>query len=446
MLVGIVGVGAAVVAPNYLGGKIESVTRAQLAPENLKPFNAEIVKYDRSSRSSDVEIKLGLDAACLGDNAEAAKDIYLVYRSKLDHGPFAGGFNAATYQGELALSPKLQEYYTKLTGQQVLATFSGTFGFNGASNSSLKVPAFEMKDPDNAQTGFRFTGLDVTMSADSSGQNISYNGKSDGLAFTAEDGNGNIGTVEFSGKQNAVVPGVWVGDMSGGIKVISIKEGQPDAVKFEDLSFSNKTTADAAKLISTQTKFVAAKLNIPGVEKNFSNATYDIAAKNLPAEALRNLNGKSTCLQLQNLAAAMNGDSAKRNDMAELSKLFDAMLPDLKVLVAANPTIEINRIGVDTPDGPVNFNAVVNMTDVTDADWQAPLQLLQRLKVAGNLALPIALLPEDAAPMVDVLSSQGYVNVQDKQITSTIKVDGGKALINDKPAEGLVGAFLGGGR
>jgi uncharacterized protein YdgA (DUF945 family) len=453
-------IGAAVVGPNYLGEKIETVTKAQLATAVSKPFKAELVKYERGARSSEVEIKLGLDASCMGGKADADKtadkttgkeaaapsgnDTFLLYRAHLNHGPFAGGLNAASYTGELLLPPALQKKYEEATGQKVLASFTGTYGFGGASSQTITMPKFDMKMDEN--TGkLQFLGATVDAKSDVEGKKISYVGNMPGAIFESKQGKFTLGVADFNAKLNLIAPGIWESESSGKLKDVVAMNGDKPVFKLEGLTFSGANTVDDKKIMTSKVNMALAKISTADSKNEYTNAVYEFVINNIAAEPMARISAAQNCGMVPVLQSLM-GSKAGMAGLAESSQAMNAnneatfktMLADYKLIAAANPSIDIKKISVMTPDGVVDLNGQMKLAGIVESDWANPMLLLQRLDASMNVTFPAPLIPAQMQLMVTKSVTEGFATQKDKQLSTTFKFSQGKATLNGKPIEKMM--------
>ena len=450
-------VGAAVVGPNYLGGKIEAVTRAQLASAVDKPFKAELVKYERNARSSEVEVKLGLDASCMGAQGstaaatDAGKDVFLLYRAHLNHGPFAGGLNAASYTGELLLPPALQAKYEEATGQKVLATFTGTYGFSGSSNETITMPKFDIKlDKDtNKDSGkLQFLGATVDVKSDAEGKKMTVEANLPGAVFESKEAKVTLGASDFTAKLKRIAAGIWESESSGKLKDVVATGGDKPMFKLEGFSFSGANTLDDKKMMTSKVNMAVAKISGRDSKKEYTNAVYEFVINNLAAEPMARISAVQNCGMVSVLHALL-GSKAGSSGLAGLAEssqainanseaTFKTMLADYKLIAAANPSVDIKKISVMTPEGLVDVNGQVKLAGILESDWNSPMLLLQRVDATANVTFPSTLIPEPMQLMVTKSVTDGFATQKDKQLSTTLKWSQGKGTLNGKPIEKML--------
>lgn len=464
-------VGAAVVGPNYLGGKIEAVTRAQLTSAVDKPFKAELVKYERGTRSSEVEIKLGLDASCMAAHAGADKtaatpaataaaspsaeqaenDVFLLYRAHLNHGPFAGGLNAASYTGELLLPPAMQAKYEEATGQKVLASFTGTYGFSGSSNETITIPKFDVKmDKEaGAESGkLQFLGATLDAKSDAEGKKMTLAGNMPGAVFESKEAKVTLGASDFTAKLNRIAPGIWESESSGKLKDIVAMGGDKPMFKLEGFTFSGANTLDDKKMMTSKVNMAIAKIGAGDSKKEYTNAVYEFVINNLAAEPMARISAVQNCGMVPVLNALMGSKAAKTGlaGLVESSEAINAnseatfktMLADYKLIAAGNPSVDIKKISVMTPEGLVDVNGQVKLAGILESDWSTPMLLLQRLDATANVTFPSQLIPEAMQLMVTKSVTDGFATQKDKQLSTTLKWSQGKGTLNGKPIEKMM--------
>jgi uncharacterized protein YdgA (DUF945 family) len=451
-------VAAALVGPNYLGGKIEAVTKAQLVSAVEKPFKAELVKYERSARSSEVEIKLGLDTSCMAANAgadksvapaaeEAGNDVFVLYRAHLSHGPFAGGLNAASYTGELLLPPALQAKYEEATGQKVLATVTGTYGFTGSSNETITIPKFDVKM--EKETGkLQFLGATLNAKSDAEGKKITLFANMPGAVFESKDAKVTVGAGDFVAKLDRVAPGIWESESSGKLKDIVAMSGDKPIFKLEDFTFSGANTLDSKKMMTSNVKMAIAKIGTGDSKKEYTNAVYDFVINNLAAEPMARISAVQNCSMVPLLNALLGSKGVKSGfaGLAESSEAinanseatFKAMVADYKLIAAAKPNIDIKKVSVMTPDGLIEVNGQLKLEGILESDWAMPMMLIQRLDATAQLKFPSSLMPEAMQLMVTKAVTDGFATQKDKQLSTTLKWSQGKGTLNGKPIEKIL--------
>lgn len=456
-------VGAAVVGPNYLGGKIEAVTKAQLTTAVDKPFKAELVKYERGARSSEVEIKIGLDASCMASNVgvdktattpaavEAGNDVFLLYRAHLSHGPFAGGLNAASYTGELLLPPALQAKYEEATGQKVLAMITGTYGFSGSSDETITVPKFDVKMDKDAskETGkLQFLGVTMDVKSDAEGKKMMLSGNMPGAVFESKEAKVTLGAFDFTAKLNRIAPGIWESESSGKLKDLVAMGGEKPMFKLEGFTFSGANTLDDKKMMTSKVNMAIAKIGAGDSKKEYTNAAYDFVINNLAAEPMARISAMQNCGMVPVLNALLGSKSTKSGfaGLAESSQAinmnseatFKTMLADYKLIAAGNPSLDIKKISVMTPEGLVDVNGQVKLADILESDWASPMMLIQRLDATANVTFPSQLIPEAMQLMVTKSVADGFATQKDKQLSTTLKWSQGKGTLNGKPIEKMM--------
>lgn len=464
-------VGAAVVGPNYLGGKIEAVTRAQLASTVDKPFKAELVKYERGARSSEVEIKLGLDASCMAANAgadktaatpaataaarpaaeQAGNDVFLLYRAHLNHGPFAGGLNAASYTGELLLPPAMQAKYEEATGQKVLASFTGTYGFSGSSNETITIPKFDVKMDKEAGTEsgkLQFLGATLDVKSDAEGKKMTLAANMPGAVFESKEAKVTLGASDFTAKLNRIAPGIWESESSGKLKDIVAMGGDKPMFKLEGFTFSGANTLDDKKMMTSKVNMAIAKIGAGDSKKEYTNAVYEFVINNLAAEPMARISAVQNCGMVPVLNALLGSKAAKTGlaGLVESSEAINAnseatfktMLADYKLIAAGNPSVDIKKISVMKPEGLVDVNGQVKLAGILESDWSTPMLLLQRLDATANVTFPSQLIPEAMQLMVTKSVTDGFATKKDKQLSTTLKWSQGKGTLNGKPIEKMM--------
>jgi uncharacterized protein YdgA (DUF945 family) len=274
---------------------------------------------------------------------------------------------------------------------------------------------------------------------------MSYVANLPGAILESKEGKLTLGTTDFNAKLNRVAPGIWESESSGKLKDVVAMNGDKPLFKLEGLSFSGVNTLDDKKLMTSKVNLSLAKMSAGDNKKEYTNAVYEFVINNLAAEPMARISTVQNCgmvHMLQSLIrdkadfAAIAASTQAMDDNNKAS--FKTMLADYKLIAAANPSLEIKKMSVMTPEGLVNLNGQLKLAGILESDWATPMMLLQRLDATANVTFPSPLIPEAMQLMVTKSVTDGFATQKEKQLSTTLKWSQGKGTLNGKPIEKIM--------
>jgi len=276
----------------YITGKIAETETLKLVDNVNKNAeqsgNIDVLTYERSMRSTKARYQY-TPPPHLAVFTQEYGDIILNCDSS--HG-ITGIDYSCLFEGESTYSKFVAE---ELNGKDPISIYGSVSAFGGLSQT---VEVTEVKDFEIDGGTLTIPNANITIGSDTSGSEISVNGKSD--AFNMQ-GNGlsmAIGKMNMSGDLQKIAAGLFVGDFL--MKLDSITSSGPlGETKFNDLSvlseagdhgenISSKATFTVGEVSSALMPFESVKdvsfgLDIQGLDKN-AMVEYQKMAQSLQAQ------------------------------------------------------------------------------------------------------------------------------------------------------------------
>lgn len=379
---GIVAVGA--IGAWYTGGKAEDIMRAKVAEINTKVKASyglddadgptlELMQYERGFFSSQAKYRLNLAAvaANLSSVELAPEQSSLEFSDQLEHGPFPWSRLKrlqllpvmAFSQSTLLPTPLSQPWFDLTQGKSPMQTET-SLGYSGQMDGQLTLQAFENTE-DGAQV--KFSGLTSQFTANESGKNFAFDGKSDSLSIAIKNNNVQMQGLSFKAQSNEGKFGVGLGNAFMQIKNIEVSEGGKSVFAYQDWAVTSVATEDHEN-IQAEVRQKIGNIKIGGID--FSNFNFDINVANINGMAIKNI---------IELSEKQDEDSSSNLDLIT-EQAFN--------ILAGKPNFEIGS-SIKTSNGQGALKFTVNLTkpDLPLAALAAnPIQVLEQ----ANLKIDIS--------------------------------------------------------
>ncbi|MBQ0831667.1 DUF945 family protein [Marinobacter sp.] len=182
---------------------------------------------------------------------------------------------------------------------------------------------------------------------------------------------------------------VWTGTMEAGVASVALMSPDAPPITLEDLLARSSTEAsdDGQRLnsrISLEAKQVRVKDEVYGPHKlAFALENLDVASWSLLTTSMAELQGMM-------LAQNAGGREAFEQQMAAMQQVNTAM----RDLAAAGFSIGFPELVLDTPEGEVTGNAVIQHPELSEDQKAEMLMIMQQLTGEMNLSIPTVLVED----------------------------------------------------
>jgi len=280
-----------------------------------------------------------------------------------------------------------------LNGKQLFpedypATLKTVVALDGAMTSRLDLSAKQF-DIDSGDATIEFLGLQGTLISDRTFSRSEVDISSPG-ARVAESGNEVLNVGQMSLKSNARrgVEGLMLGSGELQLEHIRANEtGSGQLFDIEEIALSATSHAEGQQVaasMTTQLKSVKAA----GREYGRSELTFSMG--NLYAPVLLKIQEALNEIRSQNIDPQMQGVA-----------VMSTLVTQAPLLLKHDPKLAIDRLYVETPEGPIDDALTVQAKGMTWDDLQGGFGFLQKLVADATLSLPETLFKQLSALQVE---------------------------------------------
>ncbi|ASN83367.1 DUF945 family protein [Deinococcus ficus] len=351
----------------------------------------------------------------------SADPLEVTLTSRVYNGPFPQGkaFGAATVVTDVSFPPEIQKPLDKAFGGQKIQLRT-LVKFGGNSVTTYHVPAGQFTDDGMKASWKAASGTVSTL-----GEKITGSGQWPGLTM---EGEGNLVTV---GAARWTMSGDNASDGLGNARssmtlgnVAATMDGKP-VFAMGPLTVESDVKSDA-KLVTSSVKYHLAKATFQ--DTTLDNVQLNLSFKNLDRKALTQLSSLDTD-----------------------AKDFDpqAMEPILKALMAASPTLSLDRLSVGSGKDEVVITGAAALKASPDTDWSmallAPATLMSAVKVNAHaegerqaverLAALFAPDADTVTTMLDMATEQGMLVQKGTRLVSDVQFDDQGVKVNGQTME-----------
>ncbi|WP_171022339.1 YdgA family protein [Thalassotalea litorea] len=416
-----VALGVALASPYLIGFKAEEHIKDSYAKVSSNPaFDIEITRYDRGYLNSTAHIAFTMPV-----EVEAGVIETLTFESEhqVQHGPILWtadglGFGLADSQMIVGLPTDFKQEIINIDdiASDSLTSFARTsFGGSTYSTITIKPTTLELQDsnlellagelhstitPEGKVTG---TGQWQGMKIIESGVEVFV-----------------IGATKLDVDQTYILGDVFsptslgVGTGNFSISHIRVNGETPDAsMNIQDISLVSDSYVEENLLAATVT--VKAK-SLSIAMQEFSDFNYSMSMDKLNVNVLS---------ELQKLLVNVQSDDPQQQQM-----LMMEIQQQLPKLLADNPRIAIDNLGVTTSEGDIVSDLLITI-DPQKFDAANPMSMMFALQADAKGSAPSAFFEKlGMQENIDALKQQGMVVQDAEQLTFKFSFSDGQALIN----------------
>jgi len=405
-------------------------------------FKVNVQEYRLGWLHSDVKLTL----ASTRNNSQSAT---FVINNQITHGPFV--YDSANKHYTFALAAVTGDTYLPIDLQQKLQSGAnvafiqsrGVVSFKNKWTQIVTVPSFTIQDIGT-----------VTIQDSVTNTIFSINGgKINKINVT-----GNVGSVNFVADAKSDLPsmsaapiiinqeldlqqdGWWNSNGTMNIANVSLKSRDGKQASLNNIELTVQKGINANNLFDNKMHMTVESINSPDQSLAISSLRFDVAVANLDPSGLQQFDNYHGSLQ-HNAAADLGDRQALILNMLTATSTFmlDLNMNTSLGAVALNCNAAL-KAGTAKPASidDVMDNAVVN------ANFRIAAPLLNSMidrkinAMSMNASLNAAALPPMNSPdvsqkMIDMFVAQGYINKDNNDYVSVIKIENKTATINGKP-------------
>ena len=370
-------------------------------------------------------------------------------RSRIKHGPFAGGsFALAAYDNETTFEGLPPEISELLLGGKPLETLVVVYSEDHA-RGVFSLPAFEKALPagkDNA-AHIAFGGLAVQW--DLTGTVLPLSD----MHIKKYTFKGSLPSLEVDSNFKLAIKGLEFS--TGGKRVfddIDFFFLDKSKIGIDDFTFQPKIDEPGETVqlqrvaydAETNKKgdFVVAKallgsktLKVNG--QNYGPAHFELSVDHLQARALGELTEASSKWQRDIVLSNIPPRRRVQDSKAMLMGMMVELAVPAITLIEHAPVISLDRIVFDTPQGPVTASARVTIKELRRSDIVQQELLLKKIEADGEISVPLEFIAkqskQDIQPQVDALVNAGYVTLDKGILKTKASYRDGQWVVNGKP-------------
>ncbi len=421
-------------APFITGNVMEStLTDVEGFPGTRDALGLEVTDYQRGYLESRAESELLL-------RLPEQEPVRLTLTHRIDQMPGIDGRYATVHTTWQPADNELRKELVEVFGHDAEFTLATALYPTGASHSAGRIPPVE-------RDGVDFSGADLELDTTAAGR-FDYRLEGERLAVDAEAGGVEDGSAMVTEGLRLIASGkvaedgfVWDSEGRFEIDRLEIAEANGQG-RVEDFILRFDSARDEDRWGFA----VAYEVGEAIIEnEKFRDAEMRLAVDRLDATAVHALVQRMETLQ----------ELAARG--AAIDQAFtDAVIAELPALLSHGPRIAIEPLRATTAEGETKVTlaaelpAGVSKGEPNPMMWMA---MLSALVIEGSLEMPLALLEKSAAAQgqragtveqqLAPLVAQGWVDVEDGVVTTTIDFRQGNLRLNGTSANQLLNMAFG---
>ncbi|WP_410474175.1 DUF945 family protein [Guyparkeria sp. TX1] len=426
---------AILAAAPFVTGHVMERTLAEVEgfPGTRDALELEVTEYQRGYLESRAESELLL-------RLPEQEPVRVTLTHRIDQMPGIDGRYATVHTTWEPTDPELRDELAEVFGDDAEFTLATALYPTGSSHSTGRIPSVE-------RDGVDFSGADIELDTTAAGR-FDYRLEGERLAVDDEAGGVETGSEMVTEGLRLIASGqvaedgfVWDSEGRFEIDRLEIVEANGQG-QVEDFILRFDSARD-----EDQWGFaVAYEVGEAVIEDEmFRDAEMRLAVDRLDAAAVRALVERMETLQ----ELAARGASIEK-------ALSDAVVAELPALMSHGPRIAIEPLRATTAEGDTEITlaaelpAGVSKGEPNPMMWMA---MLSALVIEGSLEMPIALLEKSAAArgqqvgiveeQLAPLVAQGWVNVEDGVVTTTVDFRQGNLQLNGTSANQLLNMAFG---
>lgn len=478
--------------PYYFGGQAQKVLDDQYRLlQDSSVITIESRRYERGWFSSTETLVVRLKPTLLNnaqnylpDNLKTVLSEPVTVVSRIKHGPFADGFAAAHAQSEFHYAPESEKVLKRFFGERVPLTLGNTINFDGSGRLNLDIPAFDYDELSGIALNWKGLSGQTDYTAGwktfKSGYtapllHIKLADKGDivmedlRIASDTREGQGKLALgsssltlgrlslqwqqgIDYNLRLNELVN--LVTDLQIGAFINPTGTIPPSKITVEKLSFDTQMNEENG-WANSEGRFRFDKLAYG--DDTYGPLDISVAAEHLHTESL---------LAFKNKLAALAAKNMSEDEIR--AALLDTARNEASGLFTGNPQIKLRTFDFALPRGKVHADGQITFNGLTRSDLDDIGSILKKTQADFKFSLPEPLLesiavsrarslftvnPEDEAEgtagiedihetlramvrsTVNSMAADGYLKLDDDDISTRLRLENGKLTLNGKILE-----------
>ena len=405
-------------------------------------------KFDKGLFSSTASY--GLRIGC--DPQESAADgapqsVTITFRDSIAHGPLPGfaGVGLARVDTQIELPPEAPEGLRQWIGGMKPDAIRTTIAFDGASATSVNLPAGEIKED---EVRVHWQPLRMAARMNGAHSSLSYDYEMPEFAFDVAKGDETVGfkLVNLRAQGTREMNDMLMGDGTGSGTLDNLQFTASKGLLVDlsqiKLGGSTKTENDLVGAAGSLTGV----LNIKAGDKEFKFDKIELQ------ESIKRIHAPTLQKIVLGFWAEMGNICRKTPD--ELAQSLQGkqaeMLLGMKDLLAHDPEYSVDKIALtwEGQEGTVSYSLAAHGITPEELQQPDPRNLMSKATIKASAKLPIAWLqkiaaeakggsPQEAQAQIDSiltpLVQAGYVVREGDYVSSNSEMKNGQTTINGKP-------------
>ncbi|QKK11660.1 MAG: YdgA family protein [Pseudomonadota bacterium] len=359
-------------APRLVGGRAQGQYEQMI--EQLRSGGAQVtsVKYNRGwfGAQANTELVFPLPPAAK-EIPELPQELRFSLASTLRHGPLTslGGFGLAEIDTQILLNGK------QLFPADYPAQLRTLVALNGGTRTLLELPAVNIPAAGN-RPAIDFRGLSGILNADAAFNRIDTRLESPG----ADIAGGKIqrlviGDITIDSRTARSIAGLMLGDVKIALSHLSLTAADAgDTLQMKQLFIEGLSNAEG-EMVSGSARYHIGSLKIGG--KEFTGAELKVTAGNLSAPVLAGIQTALNDIQSQRIEPDMQGTA-----------IMNTLVTQLPLLLPHDPTLAIDNLQIDTPDGRIEGRLKVQALGMRLQDLQGGMGFINKLQADAEIKVP----------------------------------------------------------
>jgi uncharacterized protein YdgA (DUF945 family) len=345
------------------------------------------------------------------------------------HGPvlWPTSFGIARVNSKLVMSEAIRSELIKEFGTDEPVRISTRVGFFGGGTTTLSGDANTVKSGKD-KGAFSYDAYKMDVSYSGTFDRVNVDGNWPRFEISPEAGGQIVVANMTLTSQNARIHGdLYDSDFRFGIEKVSVATpGQP-TTEIENIRYDFDTTKNG-DFVDFTAKLGSGKVRSPelaDIKLDLNEVHYDVTMRRLHAATLEQL-----------LAAVKASYEKPVTAMADVEAALTAPYKEYGIaLLKFDPELDIDRIGIVTPEGEGVIKGVLRLKGVSEKDLEAGATGILG-KIEADLTITVAqkLIEKipNGATSAGMAIDQGYAKRDGDKIVSRIEFKGGELKINGK--------------
>ncbi|WP_444995038.1 YdgA family protein [Aliikangiella sp. IMCC44359] len=411
------------IPPYFIGSKVETILRDQIKKSNVNPsYQIEITDYQKGWFSSSAKMTIALKLP--SNISNTPEPVHITVNQNMQHGPLLWkvdgiGIGLVDAIIDFELPKELQSELDKIEelNKDTISITSRT-NFDLSTKTKLALKPFTINKEGAVISVKEGTGsfeydMSGRIAGDSTWQGMSVK---DGAEKSFE-----FGKVTFDIDQQLVIgemfspDAIYAGDFNTNITSIALNTNNP-AENFSLQNLNLLAKSDVNKEIAN-IKVVVNMKTLESFQQEFKDLVYDLSFENLDTQVLRKIN------------QALVESQENADPMQSMAKV-QGLLPQL---IAKNPIIKINKLGVITKDGEIDSDLELAF-DQEVYDPNNPMSMMLAIDAQAKGHAPEAFFTGfGLSQQIEQMIQQKILVRDNNNLTFNFTFKSGQALLNGAP-------------